>query len=149
MDNMQKYANYREQMGRLKKALGHQFYLEAIFIEYAILEDRLESALLHSGKWTPAPDRHTSIDRKVRLLRKQAEEKKSLARRYFTPELAESILAWKERRNRLIHALMKQQLHTEDLQSVAEEGQTLIRMVSNKVGLFNRAIERQKGTEKQ
>ena len=43
---------------------------------------------------------------------------------------------------------MKQQLHTEDLQSVAEEGQTLIRTVSNKVGLFNRAVERQKGTEK-
>lgn len=149
MENMQKYANYREQMGRLKKALSNQFYLEAIFIEYAILEDRLESALLHSGKWKPTPDRHTSIDRKVRLLQKQAEEKKSLAQRYFTPELAESILMWKECRNQLIHALMKQQLHTEDLQSVAEEGQTLIRMVSNKVGLFNRAIERQKGTEKQ
>ena len=56
---------------------------------------------------------------------------------------------WKECRNQLIHALMKQQLHTEDLQSLAEKGQTLIRMVSNKVGLFNRAVERQKGTEKQ
>lgn len=148
MENMQKYANYREQMGRLKKALGNQFYLEAIFIEYAILEDRLESALLHSGKWKPAPDRHTSIDRKVRLLQKQAEEKKSLAQRYFTSELTESILTWKDHRNRLIHALMKQQLHTEDLQSVAEEGQALIRTVSNKVGLFNRAVERQKGTER-
>lgn len=44
-DNMQKYANYKEQMGRLSKALTQGFFLEAIFIEYAILEDRLESIL--------------------------------------------------------------------------------------------------------
>lgn len=48
-DNMQKYANYKEQMGRLSKALTQGFFLEAIFIEYAILEDRLESILRHSG----------------------------------------------------------------------------------------------------
>lgn len=42
-DNMQKYLNYKEQMGRLKKAIANSFYLEAIFIEYAIIEDRLES----------------------------------------------------------------------------------------------------------
>ena len=52
-DNMQKYANYKEQMGRLSKALTQGFFLEAIFIEYAILEDRLESILRHSGKWNP------------------------------------------------------------------------------------------------
>ena len=29
-DNMQKYANYNEQMGRLSKALTQGFFLEAI-----------------------------------------------------------------------------------------------------------------------
>ena len=38
-----KYLNYKEQMVRLKKAMAAQFYLEAIFIEYAVMEDRLES----------------------------------------------------------------------------------------------------------
>ena len=55
-DNMQKYANYKEQMGRLNKALTSRFFLEAIFIEYAIMEDRLESVLRHSGRWNSKPD---------------------------------------------------------------------------------------------
>ena len=63
---MIKYENYKEQMKRLKAAMANRFYLEAIFIEYAILEDRLESALRHSGKWHPKPDQHTSIDKKVK-----------------------------------------------------------------------------------
>lgn len=62
-DNMQKYANYKEQMGRLSKALTQGFFLEAIFIEYAILEDRLESILRHSGKWNPDAKNFVSLDK--------------------------------------------------------------------------------------
>lgn len=51
--NQQKYENYREQMSRLSKAMKAEFYLEAIFIEYAIMEDRLESALRHAGRFNP------------------------------------------------------------------------------------------------
>ena len=57
IDNMQKYENYRVQIGRLKKALKEHFYLEAIFIEYAIMEDRLEAILRHAGKWHPKESR--------------------------------------------------------------------------------------------
>ena len=49
--NMQKYENYKEQFKRLKKALENGFNLEAIFIEYAIMEDRTESVLRHAKKW--------------------------------------------------------------------------------------------------
>ena len=35
--NMEKYGNYKEQMGRLKKAMDNHFLLEALFIEYAII----------------------------------------------------------------------------------------------------------------
>ena len=38
--NQQKYENYKEQAIRLKKAINAKFYLEAVFIEYAIIEDR-------------------------------------------------------------------------------------------------------------
>ena len=143
-ENMLKYENYKEQMKRLKAAMANRFYLEAIFIEYAILEDRLESALRHSGKWHQKPDQHTSIDRKVRLLMAQAEVESSLAQKYFQPEMMQEILDWKNRRNPLIHSLMKQQLHTEDLADLANEGLLLVRQVSNKVRLFNRATERMK-----
>ena len=44
-----------------------------------------------------------------------AREKKSIAHKYFKLELIEQIKGWKEERNRLIHALMKQLLTTEEL----------------------------------
>ena len=52
-DNQQKYENYRAQSRRLASALRSGFYLEAVFIEYAIIEDRLESALTHAGAFNP------------------------------------------------------------------------------------------------
>lgn len=142
-NNMQKYANYREQMGRLKKALAYQFYLEAVFIEYAIMEDRLESVLRHSGKWNPKPDQFVPINTKRKKVAKLAEEKKSLAHKYFSVELTDAIEKWIADRNQLIHALMKQSLHTEDLSELAEQGQDIVKTLSNKVSLYNRALERQ------
>ena len=61
---------------------------------------------------------------------------------YFQPELMQAVLDWKNRRNPLMHSLMKQQLHTEDLYGLAEEGLALVKQVSNKVKLFNRATDR-------
>ena len=49
--NQQKYENYTEQFRRLKKALANGFNLEAMFIEYAIIEDRTESILRHADLW--------------------------------------------------------------------------------------------------
>lgn len=141
-NNMQKYANYKEQMGRLKKALSQGFYLEAIFIEYAILEDRLESVLRHSGKWNPKPDAFVSLDSKRKKVAKLAEEKKSLAHKYFPEELTDGIESWKNDRNRIIHALMKQSLHTEDLYELAMNGQALVKTLCNKTSLYNRALAR-------
>ena len=50
------------------------------------------------------------------------EEKKGLSRKYFSEELLSSIITWKEGRNDLVHALMKQSLHIEDLKGLAEQG---------------------------
>ncbi len=142
--NMKKYENYKEQMGRLKRALNSHFYLEAIFIEYAIMEDRLESALRHAGRWNPKPDEYVSIDKKLKLIEKMAEQKKSLAQKYFSSELTQGIRAWKEDRNKMIHALLKQSIHSEDLLDIAAKGQELIKILCSKTTSFNRALEKQK-----
>lgn len=142
IDNMQKYANYKEQMGRLKKAFSNEFYLEAIFIEYAIMEDRLESILRHSGKWNPKPGNFVSIDAKIKKVAKMAEEKKSIAHKYFSIELTDSIENWKNNRNTMIHALMKRELHTNDLYEIAINGQTLVKTLCSKTTLYNRALNR-------
>lgn len=143
VDNQQKYENYRVQMGRLKSALRGHFYLEAIFIEYAIMEDRLEAILRHAGRWHSKEGSFVSIDAKAKKVAKLAEEKKNPAHRYFPQELTGEILAWKERRNQLIHALLKQSLHSEDLLEVAEEGERLTKQLCSKATSHRRAVEKQ------
>ena len=146
-DNMQKYYNYREQMGRLKKALNQKFYLEAIFIEYAIMEDRLESILRHAGKWDSKTDDRISISKKITKVNNLIKSKNSIAKKYLNTELTDGIRSWKNNRNVLIHALLKQQLHTEDLQAFAEEGQVLVKALCSKATSFRRAIEKKQQVE--
>lgn len=138
--NMQKYENYKEQMRRLKKALNAEFYLEAIFIEYAILEDRIESMLRHSNKFNP--DKYNTLNMELNRLQNMQRQKNSLVGRYFSDELFDKIRKWKDERNQLIHALMKQDLHTEDLKTLADEGQEMIKTVSNKASLYNKYLSR-------
>lgn len=73
--------------------------------------------------------------------------KKSLAHKYFLPELTDRIDVWKGARNKIIHALMKQDLHTEDLSAVALDGQALVKTLCSKTSLYNRALERQANKE--
>ena len=136
-----KYLNYKEQMVRLKKAMAAQFFLEAIFIEYAVMEDRLESILRHSGVFNPK--RHNKIKPKLGRVDELRREKKSLLHRSFSDELIEGIYQWLDARNQLIHALMKQDLHTEDLQKIALEGQQIVKQLNSKATNYRKALERQ------
>lgn len=43
--NMEKYQAYKSMNENLSKAMRSEFYYQAIFIEYAIIEDRCTSAL--------------------------------------------------------------------------------------------------------
>lgn len=48
-DNQEKYETYRAQIGRYNLAMKHGFYLEALLIDYAVLEDRLSAFLCAAG----------------------------------------------------------------------------------------------------
>ncbi len=143
-DNKQKYYNYKVQMQRLKKALAYQFYLEAIFIEYAILEDRTNSILRYEGNPVKprCENRHVTIEQKIKRIIKLAENKKGVAHRYFGDGIMESVREWKECRNQLMHSLMKQELTTEALSNVAESGYELVKSVSNKSRNYKKMLER-------
>ena len=138
---MEKYGNYKEQMGRLKKAMDNHFLLEALFIEYAIMEDRCESILQHSNAFNP--ERHKTINGKLNRITELARNKKSLIRKYISDELIEEIKGWKEERNRLIHALMKQSLTSEELEQIAAQGQQIVKTLCSKTTSYKRALERE------
>ncbi|WP_102343096.1 hypothetical protein [Galactobacillus timonensis] len=141
-DNMLKYENYKEQNKRLTKALQNEFYLEAVFIEYAIMEDRTESILRYEGN-TINSNGFVSIDRKITKIEKIAENKKGLARKYFTIEFMEQIRTWKNKRNGLIHALIKKNTTTQELIDLAEEGRQITKELCRLSTNYKRAVIRQ------
>ena len=48
-NNLDKQRTYAKQKEKYKSAMQHGFYLEAMMIDYALLEDRLRSVLYHIG----------------------------------------------------------------------------------------------------
>ena len=95
-DNQQKYENYHEQCKRLNKALAAGFNLEAMFIEYALMEDRTESILRHADKWDAyiksLRGGNCTINTKLRYIMKLAENRTSLLHKYFSDDLLQRIL---------------------------------------------------------
>jgi len=140
-ENLLKYDNYKEQFKRLNKAINNNFYLEAMFIAYAIMEDRLESILSYEGNEINSKN-FVSINKKLQKVKRIAERKNSLPARYFSDSLIDEILEWKEKRNKLMHALMKQALTTEELCTTALQGKILARKLANKATSYRRVVER-------
>ena len=143
-DNMQKYENYREQFKRLNKAFDYKFYMEAIFTEYAIMEDRAEAILRYEGnEIRPKNEQEfVSITRKLSKISTIAREKNSVAYRYFSDNIISDITAWIKQRNSLIHALLKKNLTTDEVEAFAREGEILTRILCNKARNYKRAVER-------
>lgn len=144
--NQQKYENYREQFRRLNQALNSGFNLEAIFIEYAIMEDRTESILRHAALWEAyvksRKGHEPALATKIGYIQKAAENKKSVLHKFFSDELLSEILHWKDERNRLIHALLKQQLAHNEVSDLAMQGNALVKRLRARSGDFTRAMDR-------
>ena len=151
-ENQLKYENYREQFKRLNSALNNGFNLEAMFIEYAIMEDRTESLLRHAEKWDAYLKKRCknepTLNSKIVYIQKQVESnRKDLLHRYFSDNLLNQILVWKEDRNRLIHALLKQQLEHNEVTELAAEGKRLVDELRNRANKYNRAIDRKRAKD--
>ena len=150
-ENQLKYENYREQFKRLNSALNNGFNLEAMFIEYAIMEDRTESILRHADKWEAylktRKGREPTINSKIHYIQKLAAFQNDLLNKYFADDLLEELLVWKDERNRLIHALLKQQLEHNEINELAVQGKQLVDELRNRANKYNRSIDRKKAKD--
>ena len=147
--NMKKYNTYKELFPRLNRAVKSEFYFEAIFIAYAIVEDRTESVLRHLGKWEAyerqcaARNGFPTITGKISRIRKEARKSAAPAAPYFSDDLLDRFMAWKELRNEKIHALMNHTFDPDELKELAESGKVLARTISNRTESMKRAIARE------
>ena len=143
--NIDKYHNYRQLHSKLNRALKNEFYFEAIFIEYAIVEDRATSLLVRLEKFNP--NKHNMISKKLTAINYLVELKKCILSKYITKELIAEIKNWINARNRLIHALPNIEYSDEQIQEIAIEGQRLCKIFSNKVGLHKKFLLRKQRTD--
>ena len=147
ISGQEKYRNYKEQFDRLNKALKNEFYLEAIFIEYAILEDRTESVLHHAGLWDAymKGKKIANIGTKLTFIKNKANVKSCTLHPYFSDDLLEQLRDWKNRRNPLIHDLLNQKLGDNDLKELAMDGSRLVRILRTRATSHNRAADKKFG----
>ena len=115
------------------------------------MEDRTESIIRQADKWDAylksRRGREPTINSKVVYIQKLAENRKDPLHKYFSDNLLADTLDWKDERNRLIHALLKQQLEHNEIKMLAEEGRRLADELRKRAGNYNRTIDRRKTKE--
>ena len=85
---MEKYEVYKSMNENLTKAMRSGFYYQAIFIEYAIIEDRCTSALKYAGvKYLDRKGRDISISQKLKEMRNNTAFQVPYIRQRITLEL--------------------------------------------------------------
>lgn len=146
INNYQKYENYKEQFRRLNKAIANGFNLEAMFIEYAIMEDRTESILRHAMLWEAYLKKRgihgPTINSKISYIQGRVNSGDKLLGKYFSDDLLDQVLTWKDERNRLIHALLKQQFAHNEIMELAVQGNELVKTLRSRTGSYKQAVKK-------
>lgn len=143
MDNKQKNERYKDLMSKLKKAMNNEFYYEAIFIEYAILEDRTESLLRHANiEIFDQNGDKLNLYKKLKVIEKNRRFcKNKYVTKHINSDLINSLHSWKNKRNDLIHDLIKTKYNNIDIKNIALEGFELVKKLNNKSTLVNQHFD--------
>lgn len=143
MNNIEKKEKYANLMSKLKKATDNEYYYEAIFIEYAILEDRTESLLKHAGKkYQENNGNPFKISKKLNKLKSEKEFQTSYIRKHITEELIEKIYEWKIERDKLMHNIINLQYANDDVKMLALNGECLVKKFNSKSQLVNNYFDK-------
>ena len=68
-----------------------------------------------------------------------------MAKKYINDDFLDELIVWKDKRNQIMHAMMKQTLTTEELLELAKEGQRLVKDLNRLSTNYKRAVERKTG----
>lgn len=137
MENKEKNKVYISLITKLNKALKNEFYYEAIFIEYAILEDRTESILKHSNVYIENP----TLSKKLSTIKRLKTLDNKYCKKHLNNELIQSIYTWKKDRNCLIHDLIVSEYNNVNVKKIAKEGYLIVKKLNNKSTLVNKYID--------
>ena len=136
--NYKKQAKYAELMKRLSKALKEEFYYEAIFIEYALFEDRTSSLLRHSGISTLDDNgRDLGLLDKIKLIKRHSIFNNEYVKKHELFSILDEVNLWRKTRNDLMHDLAEDECSIDEIRKFAVQGDILVSKLNNKSRLIN------------
>ena len=135
--NEEKQEAYVKLKTRLKKALASGFWLEACMIEYAIIEDRTASILLHAGITDKGWEK--KLSNKLNSIELQIGKGHPIISKKVSLEDIHAIREWKEQRNDAVHRACIIKYDEESFRRLAENGKLLMENISNDAQKVSRA----------
>lgn len=145
MINSSKQEIYKAMKSNLSKAMKAGFYYQAIFIEYAIIEDRCSSALRHAGvKYIEKDGKEIKLSQKLNKLYSNSAFSENYIRKRLSFSLIDEIRIWKKDRDSLIHDLANIPFDYQEVKTIADNGKELVRKLENSVRSINAYIDKQK-----
>ena len=149
-DKRMQFAMHKNMFDRCQLAIANAFYLEAIFIEYAAIESRLEVLLGILGapcnRYLLTEQRNKfNISQRLKCLKRLFANhaifgKSKLNSNYFT-----QLKKWLESRNKFVHGLLKNEAEYEKRvlnKTFAENGLKLCRLLYNEVNRIKRLLKK-------
>lgn len=126
--NQEKYVVYVTLKTKLKKAIASEFWFEACMLEYAIIEDRTMSILLHAGICT---NESKNLANKLRSIEYRIGKQHPVISKKVNAETIAEIRAWKDRRDKVVHEACKRVYDESEMKEIAVLGKTLVDQITN------------------
>lgn len=141
--NEEKRQVYSILKTKLKIAVQQEFHLEALLLEYAIIEDRLSSILRSADiVYLRNDGTEISIQKKLDKIRNANVSKQFPIYKKVPMELISEIEEWKNVRNDLVHKSCTRIYNSEEVNQCARAGNDLVRRISNTARSVKRACEK-------
>ena len=134
--NEEKRQVYATLQSKLKTAIHQEFYLEAVLLEGAIIEDRITSLLKHRNSNYLIKNPNPQISRQLTKVKNILPGEMDLQKR-VPLTLVEEIIAWRDVRNALVHRSCQRIYQSDEVKSCALEGKELVRKLCNAVSKAN------------
>lgn len=144
--NEEKRQVYSVLKTKLKIALQQEFFLEALLLEYAIVEDRLSSILRSSSLVYMQNDgTEIFIKKKIKKIRDAYKSKRFPIYKKVQMELMDEIEDWLSVRNDLVHKSCTRVYNSKEVAGCAAVGNDLVRRISNTARNLKRTAEKAAG----
>lgn len=144
---MSKSKLYKDLMARMDLALLEEFYMEACWIQYAIVEDRINSVIRHSYPKNGEEFLKTfrGLDRKFDHIRDKIHPADEDCVKTINKDLLKRLVRWKDKRNTLMHEIADTDNLARvqaQLKKLAPEGKNLVNELSAKVWKYKKLVAR-------